>query len=1062
MLYMAFGLLHWRDTDGSEMSSPLFLVPVQLLPEGPLGTPRITEGDDDPVLNPALILRLKEFGIELPSIDDFEGKSVTAILAMIREALQESENFKSWNLHETTYLSTFSFAKESMFKDLLDNEERVLAHPVVRALATSDPSKQSASFQFDPISPDQIDRLAAPETTPLVLDADSSQRVAVAAALAGKTFVMDGPPGTGKSQTIANMIGALLHAGKTVLFVSEKMAALDVVRNRLDAAGLGSFLLELHSHKASRKEVATELLRTLDSVTQAPASMTTLSRQSVMKRRQQLNDYALAMNEIRVPLNMSLHVVLGMYSDLTTALIAPVPELGPAELTERGYLETQESLAQIVRAWRPAVQGTSFLWRQITDERSLEVRIHQAESALQQLHGTVELVADLASSFGLTKPSEVPRLSALIDHQHNKRPDHVRDFWLSAESTTALTGARHDLGQKISELKLAEKAVSDVARVSWTALPEPASVPHAPANVEGLATPLALQSSSAVDLSASADKFEKDARMLGKRLGSLSSVASSLGMARVKTFTEATYLGRLVDLKSLNRRPEREWFSTAGLAEARSAAEELRQHTIELSNAEDWASQTFTNAALQAPLADLQDRFENLHRGLRKLSRNYRLDKKTVAGLLKNAGEVKNGINHFSDAIAWDDASKAFNALSITRGEILGRHWLGRDTDFESLNAAINVVGEVLHLTDGRVPPALVNYMAGDDSNLAYQSVVDTARSDIDSWKRTLSNEPALAARQELLLEPIGDAVNWLAAHVEPMRLVAARIRTLEQVTQGEYTLTEVNRILSLVEAATTATDALRDEAPAFEALFGAAFDFGDTNLGSIDVAIDWAMVLREQCQGPLTAEQVELLTSSGPVDSLSTTFERWSSARDRIIHAFAPDRHNELLTELDNYSDAVALMSDLRNDTVGQQEWFEYQAAYSSLAERGLDTAVDFCVERRLVENDVPDVVNRALLRSWCDAVIQQDKRLRPLLAVDREALVEEFRALDRDVLTSATADIISSANTRRPTNTTMGESGVIRREGSKQKRHKPVRDLMATTRNVTPSIKGSSESRV
>jgi hypothetical protein len=86
-----------------------------------------------------------------------------------------------------------------------------------------------------------------------------SQRACIAAALDGRSFVMDGPPGTGKSQTIANMIGVLLHAGKTVLFVSEKAAALDVVRDRLDAAGLRPYLLELHSHKATRKQVAVEL-----------------------------------------------------------------------------------------------------------------------------------------------------------------------------------------------------------------------------------------------------------------------------------------------------------------------------------------------------------------------------------------------------------------------------------------------------------------------------------------------------------------------------------------------------------------------------------------------------------------------------------------------------------------------------------------------------------------------------------------------------------------------------------------------------------------------------------
>ncbi len=121
-----------------------------------------------------------------------------------------------------------------MFKDLLDNEARILEHPIaVSDRHILDPSAQTGEFQFEPIHPDDIDHLAPPELTPLVLDGDSSQRSAIAAAVSGKTFVMDGPPGTGKSQTIANAIGALLHAGKTVLFVSEKMAALDVVREPL-------------------------------------------------------------------------------------------------------------------------------------------------------------------------------------------------------------------------------------------------------------------------------------------------------------------------------------------------------------------------------------------------------------------------------------------------------------------------------------------------------------------------------------------------------------------------------------------------------------------------------------------------------------------------------------------------------------------------------------------------------------------------------------------------------------------------------------------------------------
>ena len=146
----------------------------------------------------------------------------------------------------------------------------------------------------------------------MILDADSSQRASIAAALDGRSFVMDGPPGTGKSQTIANMIGVLLHAGKTVLFVSEKAAALDVVRDRLDEAGLRAYLLELHSHKATRKQVAAALGTALDTVPVPPAAMPAMDVDTVRKRREQLNAYADAMNRQRGPLGYSLHHVLGM------------------------------------------------------------------------------------------------------------------------------------------------------------------------------------------------------------------------------------------------------------------------------------------------------------------------------------------------------------------------------------------------------------------------------------------------------------------------------------------------------------------------------------------------------------------------------------------------------------------------------------------------------------------------------------------------------------------------------------------------------------------------------
>lgn len=1052
VLYVAFGMLRWLDVDGSDMASPIYLVPVELVPEGPRATPRLKGGEDDAVLNPALPLRIADFGIIWPTLEELEGLSITEILDLFHHAIAKAKDFKEWSLEPEVHLATFSFTKEAMYKDLLDNEEVIANHPVVQALANIDPTRQTEEFQFDPLDPAVIDEAAPPEKTPLVLDADSSQRAAVAAALAGRSFVMDGPPGTGKSQTIANMVGALMHAGKSVLFVSEKIAALDVVRNRLRDVGLGSYLLELHSHKANRKDVAVELLTTLDNVAQPPRGMAAPSRAALEDRRRKLNVYAIAMNETRSPLQASLHDVIGVLADLVHVPTAPVPKRPPLKLDEAGLAKTRETLSRLERTWRPATQGTSFLWRDVRDDSSLESRLWQARAALEELQGTVNLNRDVADAFGLSDPRTAHELVALLKHQHADRPLQARDEWLAVTDWVAIEEDRKLLGDLVSTYREAARQVENLAGVPYKEIPEnpPPLIALRPSEF-GVVD---FEPLTAAALRTAADSFEARSGSLAAVLRTVEGLGQVIGVPMPVSYPDVDRVVRLVELRAQDARIEPSWLSATGLQAAKDAASALRVKALALDAAEDRAS-LYKADALSAPLRDLQDRFANLHTGLRRLSASYRSDKRAVAALLGDAKQVKSGIARLSDAIAWSDASGEFESSGIAYGPAIGKAWSGRQTDWDALDAAFEIAGEVLAVSGGTVSPATIAYFTSSSFDASHRQITDTARAELDSWRASLAPAPAVAARPELLVEPIEGSIAWLSTHVIPMREAAERIEAVDAVTGKASTLAEIEAILVAASVARRAAAALETAESTLRPQFGGLYGGSETDLEAADEVLAWTLRTREFAAGPLSPAQVSALASSVWTDALPEAIRKWESALGEITGAFGPSRGEEFSVEFGTFDSAYGLLRDLEIDTVGQQEWFDYKAIRSELAELDLDSTVEFCIAQRVASRDVPKVIERALLRGWVDAQIKGDERLHPLLAGDRESLVEEFRKLDRELVAAATSDIVRAANTRRPSNTSIGEPALIRREGMKQRRHMAVRSLIGQARSATQAIK-------
>ena len=1055
VLYVAIGLLDWIDDDGTGMTSPLLLVPVELVRTGPRQLPVLEVGEEDAVVNPALTLRMQQSGITLPVVDDLEDVSLTDLLGRVAAAAAGQHG---WGVRDEVLLSCFSFHKEAMYRDLLDNADRIAGHDAIVALATGGRRQQVERFWFDEIPDERIDTDAPPETAALVLDADASQRACIAAAVEGRSFVMDGPPGTGKSQTIANMIGALMHAGKSVLFVSEKAAALEVVRNRLTEAGLDGYLLELHSHKATRKEVAVALGQALDTVTVPPAPMGDLRVRDAAARRQQLNAYAEAMNRPREPLGYSLHHVHGMIANLEHVPAAPATGIAPVGLTIERFAQIRAAAANLARAWRPALQRASFLWRGVTERGSMDACLYSAAAALEKLRAITAANGTLAEAFDLTRPSDAATLATLLAIVAAQPDGALRD-WLTADSLAETTAAVSQLTADLADVASREAQAADAAGVPWLRLPNPAGVPPRPTeDLTDTLGPVDTADLTAEEAARLADTFQATANMLETRIGSLAGVVSLLGLPPVHTCGDAEDTLTVAALAYAANRPQRKWLSAVGLDAARTAASALRTVLTLAHAAETKARTVYTDAALTADVDALVERFRERHTGWRKLLPAYRADKRTVATITAPNVDPREALRQLDLAVAWKETAATLARTEDRHAACLGDSYRGTATDFAALDQALENAATALRLARTTDLTRLADHLARDATpNPALRDLIDQVRLDLGRWKASLAPEPLPAPRPELLARPLTDAVGWLRAQLTVLRADADRTRAVAKAVGRQLTVEQAGRLLDLRAATDAAHAQLAGRAPRYQDRLGNLYRGAETDLGLVTAALDWTKQIRSLCFGrdaALTLLQATALSTAIPTPTLAEAAGHWQTARQALLDAFDSSRQADLAGELDDYAEAADLIEALRVDTGGKQEWFAYREARAQLTAEGLEAAIEFCTAERVPAVQVPEVLDRALLQEWADHVLATDPSLRIVRAEDRDALVDEYRILDRELVASAAARVITAANARRPT-TDIGQSAVIRREASKKKRHMPVRILLDRARHVARAIK-------
>ncbi|WP_223262616.1 DUF3320 domain-containing protein [Sphingobium sp. SCG-1] len=583
ILYLALGALKWIDPQNTAnvRYAPLLLVPVSL-ERGNAGEKfKLRARQEDFAANLSLEAYLdRVHGIRLPAFEATDGFDFDGYVAGVADAVAAKHGWEV--IADDVTLGFFSFAKFLMYRDLDPASwpagSLIGERPLIRGLLAEGFEGSDGMIPEDA----KIDGFIPPADMLHIVDSDSSQALVVHEVRQGRDMVVQGPPGTGKSQTIANIVASAVADGKTVLFVAEKMAALEVVKRRLDATGVGDACLELHSNKANKRAVLDELRRTWELGAprgQEPGTLNT----RLLEARDQLNGHADRMHRAHPVAGLTPFQTIGQLIRLRLDGERPndVRLESATSWSADGFTDRRSVLAELAERVEAIGIPSEHPWRGVglaailpMDVERLVARLAgvlegltgldaaqhalaetlQAEPAprLADVARLVKLARRVASAPDLTStalssqawPDHRSEITALLDvgAQHAAMRDELRDAFLEEAWTTDFEEVRETLEPLPGDFDAEAFAlVADVARRLPTLLAAGSALARAvgreaPATLVDIRRLVDVSERVAAAPEANAEVFAADLWETGvERAGDLASTVAKLEDAQART-----------------------------------------------------------------------------------------------------------------------------------------------------------------------------------------------------------------------------------------------------------------------------------------------------------------------------------------------------------------------------------------------------------------------------------------------------------------------------------------------------------------------------------------------
>ncbi|MCY4355460.1 MAG: DUF3320 domain-containing protein [Truepera sp.] len=1107
-LFIALGMVEWYASDTSDITrrAPLVLVPVKITRSDVRGRFYISYTFEELGANLSFIEKVRnDFGIEIPGLPNDEDLDIDGYFAEVSTRIEDLDR---WSVdRRSVVLGFFSFGKFLMYRDLEPDtwpegtgygprESSIIRGLFGGGFAEPDPEIQEEDHLDDHLNPEDIHH---------VVDADSSQALAIFDVNQGRNLVIQGPPGTGKSQTIMNIIAEAVGNGRTVLFISEKMAALEVVKRRMDAIGLGVACLELHSHKTTKRAVLDELKKTLEL---GPLSVDGIEDdfRKLASVQSRLNKYAKAVNSSVGDTGVTPYRAYGELirirdlerggSPLQRVELAGIDSWSGADFDSK--LEVVSKLQ--TRLARVGVPKSHLFWgsrrRMLlpSDQAALEERIDRAVESLEILERNIRGLTD---ALGLNQPEGATQTQALISvaeraaevpniqgvdlsgfEQHSQRDAmkllvNVGNSWVKLHSDyddilePSAWGA--DARKTRDTLSTVGRKFQSRVYPQFYISPNNPSIPQ-----EWIDTALG-------SLEAQTEAAHKLSDALG--LSPPENAAQTRELMRIaKHAADAPDITRLqgVGLSAFETHSRRDTMKR--LVDAGNSWVRLHSRYDDILEQSAW-------------YADVREAHDTLSTVGRKfwrfLSPRYRRAQKNLAEMCLTARpESTQGQIDIVDTILQEqEHRRTFERLSTTAGATLGPKWQGEDSDWEAISRIVEW--------------ALTLFRDVDNGVIALDAV-RSLRDDMDASQlrdllvQVKTSSEFHAERVAKLYAVIDMGIEGSTTEFLSLRYIEQR-DILAKLSKENIELSQANVYLSnlcraepprRVERQMEVVDAILQEQEhrrTFERLsttagatLGPKWQGEDSDWEVVDRIVAWVLALFRdvdggviplgvvrslrddmdavQVSGLLGQVRVALDSHSKCLKALQSFLEIDDSRRFKSSTSISLDDRGEVGLE------GLEALSFVEQGDI-LMDWSKGIESIHDLV--GFNSAADVAEAEGLVPvvklgEEWPEAVHhlRSVLdRAWYEYILSRALRERPALrdfaGNIHEELIGQFCSMDELALDHNRSRVAHSHWAGLPKHNAGGQLRTLRREFEKKRKHLPIRRLMAEAGNAIQAIK-------